>query len=73
MAKWFSILPSEGIVSPVEGRSNSNYCRLSPPQHLLHGGEGNQGGLKWLGRGQVVVRPGSGWVGAQGGLIKMVL
>ena len=64
MAKWFSILPSEGVVSLAGGRSNSNICRLSPPQHLVHGGEGSQGGLNWLGWGQVVVRPGLGWVGA---------
>ena len=54
MAKWFSILPSDGVFVLVEGRSNSINCRLSPPQHLVHCGEGSQGGLHWLGRGQVV-------------------
>ena len=64
MAKSVSILPSEKVVSIAEGRRNSNNCRLSPPQHLVHGGEGSQGELNRLGRGQVVMSPGSGWVGA---------
>ena len=46
---------SRGSSFPLaEGRSNCNNCRLSPPQHWVHGGEGSQGGLNWLGRGQIV-------------------
>ena len=63
-AKWVSIIPSEGVVSLAEGWSNSNNCRLSPPQHMCPVGEASQGGLSWFGRGQVVVRPCAGYVGA---------